>query len=113
VASPAVGHPTARGVKHRGRTPRQSVEWGGWSILYPPPKKKKFDLPRIILLTNALEWKLFNSMKSISEVIFALAALRGQTYDGASSISGQYKGRQALINEKQPLALDTHCGDTL
>jgi hypothetical protein len=39
-----------------------------------------------------------------------LSALRGQTYDGASNMSGQYKGCQALILEKQPLALYVHCG---
>ena len=81
VASPAVGHPTARGVKHGGTIPPpQCFEWDG---SYIPPK---FDSLRITLITNALEWKLFNSMKSISEVIFALAALRGQTYDGASNM---------------------------
>ena len=39
-----------------------------------------------------------------------ISALRGQTYDGASNMSGQYKGCQALICEKQPLALFVHCG---
>ena len=34
-----------------------------------------------------------------------ISALRGQTYDGASNMSGQHKGCQALICEKQPLAL--------
>ena len=39
-----------------------------------------------------------------------LSALRGQTYDGASNMSGKFKGCQALIREKQPLALYVHCG---
>lgn len=39
-----------------------------------------------------------------------LSALRGQTYDGASNMSGQYTGCQAIICEKQPLALYVHCG---
>ena len=39
-----------------------------------------------------------------------LSALRGQTYDGASNMSGQYKGCQAVICEHQPLALYVHCG---
>jgi hypothetical protein len=39
-----------------------------------------------------------------------ISALRGQTYDGASNMNGQYKGCQALICEKQPLALFVHCG---
>jgi len=50
-----------------GRSP-SSFEWGGWSILYP---LKTFDSLGNILLTNALEWKIFNSKKSISEVISA------------------------------------------
>ena len=34
-----------------------------------------------------------------------LSSLRGQTYDGASSMSGKYNGTQALITKQQPLAL--------
>ena len=51
---------------------------------------------------------------SVQDVLIRLqlpiADLRGQTYDGASNMSGQYKGCQALINQKQPLALYVHCG---
>ena len=40
--------------------------------------------------------------RSVEDVLIRLnlplAALRGQTYDGASNMSGQYKGCQALIN---------------
>ncbi|KMQ84012.1 zinc finger mym-type protein 1-like protein, partial [Lasius niger] len=36
--------------------------------------------------------------------------LRGQTYDGAPTMSGCKGGVQALIKEKQPLALFVHCG---
>lgn len=36
--------------------------------------------------------------------------LRGQTYDGASNMSGKYNGCQAIIRDRQPLALFTHCG---
>jgi hypothetical protein len=39
-----------------------------------------------------------------------ISMLRGQTYDGASSMSGQYRGCQAIIAEEQPLALYVHCG---
>jgi len=35
--------------------------------------------------------------------------LRGQTYDGASSMSGKYNGTQALIAMQQPLAIYVHC----
>lgn len=38
-----------------------------------------------------------------------LAQLRGQTYDGASNMSGKYNGTQARIKEKQPLAIFVHC----
>jgi len=36
--------------------------------------------------------------------------LHGQTYDGASNMSGQYRGCQAIIAKEQPLALYVHCG---
>jgi hypothetical protein len=39
-----------------------------------------------------------------------IAHLRGQTYDGASNMSGVYRGCQAIIHEQQPLALYVHCG---
>ena len=35
--------------------------------------------------------------------------LRGQGYDGASTMSGKNAGVQALIRQKQPKALYTHC----
>jgi hypothetical protein len=36
--------------------------------------------------------------------------LRGQTYDGAANMAGPYNGCQAIIAEKQPLAMFVHCG---
>ena len=36
--------------------------------------------------------------------------LRGQTYDGAANMAGNYNGCQAIIAQKQPLALHFHCG---
>ena len=40
----------------------------------------------------------------------SISKLSGQTYDGAANMAGQYNGCQALISEKQPLALFVHCG---
>ena len=42
-----------------------------------------------------------------------LQNLRGQTYDGASNMSGQYNGCQAKIKDKQPLATYFHCNSHL
>jgi hypothetical protein len=39
-----------------------------------------------------------------------LSMLRGQTYDGASNMSGEHRGCQAIICQEQPLALYVHCG---
>lgn len=38
-----------------------------------------------------------------------LERLRGQTYDGASNMSGVYNGCQAIIAREQPLASYVHC----
>ena len=52
--------------------------------------------------------------KCIKDVLIRLqlpvTALRGQTYDGASNMSGKYRGCQAIIHAEQPLALFVHCG---
>jgi Domain of unknown function (DUF4371)/hAT family C-terminal dimerisation region len=40
----------------------------------------------------------------------SLENLRGQTYDGAANMKGAYRGCQALIAKKQPLAIYVHCG---
>ena len=56
--------------------------------------------------------------KALSEMLFAfldeislgVEKLRSQTFDGASNMSGVHNGCQALIKEKQPLALFFHCG---
>jgi hypothetical protein len=36
--------------------------------------------------------------------------LRGQSFDGASNMSGVYHGCQAIVRHQQPLALYVHCG---
>ena len=38
-----------------------------------------------------------------------LEKLRGQTYDGASNMSGAYNGCQAVLCREQPLASYVHC----
>lgn len=35
--------------------------------------------------------------------------LIGQRYDGASNMSGKYKGVQAIVREKYPKAIYVHC----
>lgn len=35
--------------------------------------------------------------------------MRGQAYDGASSMSGRYNGCAAIIQQKYPLAMYSHC----
>jgi hypothetical protein len=55
--------------------------------------------------------------KNLSEVIISklqswglsMSKLRGQGYDGASNMSGCFKGVKARIQEIQPLAVYTHC----
>ncbi len=46
---------------------------------------------------------------SIENLGLSLCNLRGQGYDGASTMSGEKGGVQAKILEKQPKALYTHC----
>jgi len=36
--------------------------------------------------------------------------LRGQAYDGAANMAGEYNGCRAIISRKQPLELHFHCG---
>lgn len=47
--------------------------------------------------------------KAISDCHLDPSLLRGQAYDGASNMSGQYKGCAALIQQKYPMALYSHC----
>ena len=48
-------------------------------------------------------------LKKLSEWDLDISKLRGQGYDGASNMSGRFKGVKTRILEKQPLALYTHC----
>ena len=36
--------------------------------------------------------------------------LKAQTYDGAANTLGHFKGCQAIVKQRQPLALNFHCG---
>ncbi len=48
-------------------------------------------------------------MKLLLELGLSLNNLRGQGYDGASTMSGEKSGVQKKIREKQPKAIYTHC----
>nr|XP_042895669.1 52 kDa repressor of the inhibitor of the protein kinase-like [Parasteatoda tepidariorum] len=48
-------------------------------------------------------------LETLSSLGFDLKKMRGQGYDGASAMRGQFRGVQAFIREKLPLALYTHC----
>jgi len=53
------------------------------------------------------------SVAMILDVLLRLnlpvSQLRGQTYDGASNMAGQYNGAQAIVRTKQLLAMYVHC----
>ncbi|XP_044751693.1 52 kDa repressor of the inhibitor of the protein kinase-like [Coccinella septempunctata] len=48
-------------------------------------------------------------LETLSNLGLDLNKLRGQGYDGAATMSGKFRGVQAAIREKLPLALYTHC----
>ena len=48
-------------------------------------------------------------MKFLNSVVLPLEHLRGQSYDGASSMSSERVGLQARIKLKSPLAVYIHC----
>jgi len=45
----------------------------------------------------------------LSQLGHNLEHMRGQGYDGASNMSGKYRGVQARVKELYPLAMYTHC----
>ena len=47
--------------------------------------------------------------ETLTNIGLSLDGLRGQGYDGASTMSGAKSGVQARIQEKQPKAIYTHC----
>ena len=48
-------------------------------------------------------------VKCLENLGLSLSELRGQGYDGTSTMSGHKSGVQARIREKQPKAVYTHC----
>ena len=50
-----------------------------------------------------------NAINCLEGMGLSLNELRGQGYDGASTMSGEKTGVQARIRERQPKALYTHC----
>ena len=53
---------------------------------------------------------LFNTTcNKLEEHGIEISKLRGQSYDGASNVSGIHTGLQARIKELSPSALFTHC----
>ena len=62
-------------------------------------------------LSNTKAETIENMLKYVLFIILCLPIenVRGQSYDGASNMSGRYNGVQALICQEQPLAYYTHC----
>lgn len=56
---------------------------------------------------NTISRMLFDVLTRLN---LPLTGLRAQTYDGAATMSGAYKGCQARVKPQQPLALHFHCG---
>ncbi|KAJ8891100.1 hypothetical protein PR048_010610, partial [Dryococelus australis] len=54
---------------------------------------------------------LHSMVSTIGESLLQLplSNLRGQTYEGAANMSGQYNGAQAIVKMKHPLAHYVHC----
>ncbi|GBM71007.1 repressor of the inhibitor of the protein kinase [Araneus ventricosus] len=48
-------------------------------------------------------------LETLSSLVLDLKKMRGQGYDGAATMRGQFRGLQASIKEKLPLDLYTHC----
>ncbi|XP_050063021.1 52 kDa repressor of the inhibitor of the protein kinase-like [Aphis gossypii] len=48
-------------------------------------------------------------LETLSSLGLDLNKLRGEGYDGASAMRGQFRGVQACIKQKLPLAVYTHC----
>ena len=47
--------------------------------------------------------------QAISDCNLDPSLLRGQAYDGASNMSGQYKGCATILQRKYPKAMYSHC----
>jgi len=48
-------------------------------------------------------------LTQLSQLGLNLEHMLGQGYDGASNMSGKYRGVQARVKELHPLAMYTHC----
>jgi len=48
-------------------------------------------------------------LTQLSQLGLNLERMHGQGYDGASNMSGKYRGVQARVKELYPLAMYTHC----
>ena len=48
-------------------------------------------------------------LAQLSQLGLNLERMRGQGYDGASNMSGKYRGVQAKVKELYPLVMYTHC----
>jgi len=65
--------------------------------LYQPPDTKGSTIASIV-------------EDALVRLDLSLNELRGQAYDGAANMAGEYSGCQAIVSRKQPLALHFHCG---
>ncbi|GBN95919.1 repressor of the inhibitor of the protein kinase [Araneus ventricosus] len=72
--------------------------------------KIREDFPTCVPVYDVTGEGLANTvLETLSILGLDLKKMRGQGYDGAATVRGQFRGVQASIKEKPPLALYTHC----
>ena len=69
---------------------------------------KKYLLDYLLLMT-LLVWSSVMIEDVLVWLDLPITSLHGQCEDGATNMSGAYKGAQALIRKHSPLALFVHC----
>ncbi|KAK0150020.1 Zinc finger MYM-type protein 1 [Merluccius polli] len=72
------------------------------------PREEFIGLYEVASTTGANLAKMATDV--LTRLDLPISQLRGQTYDGASNMSGSGQGVQAILKRQQPLASYVHCG---
>jgi hypothetical protein len=82
------------------------------SVRYVHEDKVKEDFIAFLNVEDCTGSSLASTiLQELERLGLDLNLLRGQGYDGGSNMKGKYRGVQAVIRERFPLALYTHCNN--
>ncbi|WVZ90921.1 hypothetical protein U9M48_037173, partial [Paspalum notatum var. saurae] len=99
------GHKNCKMVSHHTEGPYKSMCRGVMAMIMDEIHGRKFS----VLINESQDVSIKEQIAMILSHKLSISMLRGQGYDGASNMRGEFNGVQKLIRDENPYVFYVHC----